>query len=213
VADRALRRRVSGPLDRTAFRPRRVSLHSGERSSELARLSLYRIGLAGTHSKYRIVPRSAIVDYEQLCEAVHARPGTGDLRGFLIGLWQRHGAASRTIIDSFVAAAGELDRRGSDISPDELEAILAGPCSLAGLNHGRVGDLGDAGRQLLEAWLRACSPPSAAARLRENAELAVCFVLRRTRQYASVAMIRAGRRRDGGSRSEPADRGGRGLAR
>ena len=184
---RDARRRVSGPLDRSAFRPRRISLPPRDRSYELTRLSLYRLGLAGTYAKYRFVPRSAIGSYDELRETVRAHPGTGDLHGLVAALWQRHGAPSRGVVDAFLDAARALDRLEAAPSPLELEAILEHPCALAGAARAAPRDLDEAGRRLLEAWLRACAPRGRAGRMRDQAELAVCFVLRRARQYVYAA--------------------------
>lgn len=152
-----MRRRVSGPLDRSVFRTQRLRLPYPRHSYELTPLSLYRLGLAGTYGKYRIVPRSAIVGYDELCNTVRAHRADDELTALIARLWQRHGAPSPGVVDAFLRAAAELDRRGPD---------------------------SDARDRLLEAWLAACAPRSAAGRIRDDAELALCFVLRRARQYA-----------------------------
>lgn len=188
----AAMRRVSGPLDRSAFGQGSVALPQRGRRYELTRLSLYRLGLAGTYAKYRIVPRSAIVGYEELCATVQAYRGGGELHELISGLWQRHGAPSRAAVDAFLKAAAELDRRGAEASPAELTAILAQPESLGGLDPAPLKDLDTARRRLLEAWVRACSPPGTGERLRDYAELVVCYALRRARRYAIAAAARIG---------------------
>jgi hypothetical protein len=169
----------------------------------LTRLSLYRLGLSGTFAKYRVVPRSAIVGFDELQATVRAHRGGHDLHGFIQGLWQRHGAPSREVADTFLDAAARLDRHGSGASPAELGAVLGPPCSLVGssissrkhADRAPIRDLEDARERLLEAWLRACAPRSAAGRARDNLELAVCLVLRRSRQYAAAATMKMRRPR------------------
>jgi hypothetical protein len=120
------------------------------------------------YAKYRIVPRSAIVCYDELRETVRADRGTGDLSDFLEGLWQRHGAPSRAVVDAFLDAARRLDCREAEHPADQR-------------------DPDDARRQLLEAWVEACAPRSTIGRVRDHVELALCFVLRRARQYLYAA--------------------------
>jgi hypothetical protein len=165
---RAAKRRVSGPLDRSAFGRQLIALPPGRRSCELTRLSLYRLGLAGTYAKYRVVPRSAIVDYDGLRDAIVRGRGDGDLASFIEELSKRHGAPSRRVVEEFVEAASRLElRENRGDGPDPAE------------------------RDLLDAWLRACSPRSAAGRALDFVELAVCFALRRLRQSALAVFLRA----------------------
>lgn len=157
-----VRRRASGPLDTSTFSPPLLPWAPSPHSSELARLSLYRLGLSGTHGKYRVVPRSAIFAHERLAAAVHADTGEGLLRRVIERLWRDYGAPSRRVIDEFLAEADRHDRSA---------------------HIGRAEDLAAERRRILQEWLRACRPPSAASRLRQNVELAVCFAMRRSRQY------------------------------
>jgi hypothetical protein len=114
------------------------------------------------YAKYRFVPRSAIVDYEGLLGSVRTDHGRGDLHDLITQLWQRHGAPSRAVVDAYLDAARELDERRSEACDDDR-------------------------RRLLEAWARECAPRSAAGRLRDHAELVLCFLLRRARQYIYAA--------------------------
>jgi hypothetical protein len=135
-------------------------------SAELCRLWLYRLGLSGIHAKYRVVPRSAIVDYEALEDAVRSWSGERALSETIRELWQRHGAPSTEVVDGFVAAATDLDRSSV---PD------------------------DAKRRLLEEWLRACRPPSRVTAAVERVELGVAFVVRRVRQRSLKRPLETGR--------------------
>ena len=200
---RDAKRRVTGPLDRSAFGTRGLALPRPTRTAELTRLSLYRLGLSGTFAKYRVVPRSAIVGFDELQATVRAHRGDDELHDFINGLWQRHGAPSREIADTFLDAAARLDRSRRGASPAELGTILGPPCSLVGAigslrKHGDrvpIRNLDEARERLLEAWLHACAPRSAAGRARDNLELAVCLVFRRARQYAVAAVMKFSRPR------------------
>jgi hypothetical protein len=174
-----------------------LRLPAGRRSFELTRLSLYRVGLAGTYSKYRVVPRSAIVGYEELREAVRLHQGPGNLAAVIAVLWQRHGAPSREVIDQFLLAATELDRCSQDTAAAVFSAILRRPCALAGLDRDGVRGLDDARNRLLEGWVRVCRPRSVIGRIRDYAELALCFLLRRGRQYIVAVVVNGVNRRGG----------------
>jgi hypothetical protein len=133
---------------------------------------LYRLGISGTYGKYRVVPRSAIVAHDRLEAAVRNDRGEGTLRSVIERLWRDHGAPSHRVIDEFLAKADRHDRL-RDAGPTE--------------------DVETARRRILEEWLRACRPPSTAARLRQDVELAVCFVMRRTKQYARALVHKVSR--------------------
>lgn len=160
---RNAKRRVSGPLDTSTFAPPVLPWAPSPHSGELARLSLYRLGLSGTYGKYRVVPRSAIVAHDRLEAAVRNDRGEGTLRSVIERLWRDHGAPSHRVIDKFLSEADRHDRLREADPTEDVE-----------IARGRI----------LEEWLGACHPPSNADRLRQNVELAVCFVLRRMKQYA-----------------------------
>ena len=123
--------------------------------AELSRLWRYRLGLSGTDAKYRFVPRSAIVGYDELQATVGAWTGDGDLEPVIRHLWERHGAASPRAVEEFLTTAAELDRQGADAT---------------------------AKRRVLEQWLDTCAPKSRMLAALERVELGVGFVLRRIRQ-------------------------------
>jgi hypothetical protein len=135
-------------------------------SAELSRLWLYRLGLSGVNAKYRVVPRSAIVDYDGLEGAVRSWSGERPLHDTIHDLWQRHGAPSPAVVDEFLMAAADLDQGGAS------EA---------------------AKRRVLERWLRACRPPSRVTTGLEFVELGVGFVLRRIRQRTFKRPFETGR--------------------
>ena len=135
-------------------------------SAELSRLWLYRLGLSGVNAKYRVVPRSAIFDYEGLEEAVRCWSGDQSLHDTIERLWQRHGAPSQKVVDAYLAAASDLDR--SSVSQDARRRFLGG-------------------------WLRACRPPSRATAILEFVELGIGFVFRRIRQRQFKRPFETGR--------------------
>lgn len=165
------RRRAAAPLDVTAFTGRGMIHLPSPVSSELDRLWSYRLGLSGKYGKYRVVPRSAIVAYDQLAATVQDDRGEVALRAMIEHLWQRHGAPSTEVVDRFLAEAERHDR------------LVA---------SGAVTDVAAQRQRLLDAWLRECAPRSAAGRLRDDVELAVCYLGRRTRQYWALARRKVG---------------------
>lgn len=152
-------RRVSGPLDTGAFGKPLIEWAPAPVKGELSRLSLYRLGLNGTWVKYRVVPRSGIVAFAALAAKVHGDFGDGSLHTVIADLWRDHGAPSRAVIDRYLAEADRIDAMHDDAARSRARRVL------------------------LDGWLDECSPRSSVGQLRDNVELGVCWVMRRSRQY------------------------------
>lgn len=120
---RDLQRRVTGRMDTTVFVPTRVTRLPAPYSSELSRLSLYRLGLSGLFGKYRVVPRSGIVGHDVLAAKVRDDDGTIPLRDVIATLARDHGAPSRDDLNSFLADADRV--RDAAGRRDLLERWLA----------------------------------------------------------------------------------------
>jgi hypothetical protein len=163
--------------------------------AELSRLWLYRLGLSGVNAKYRAVPRSAIVGFDELRETVQSWSGAEGLHETVLMLWQRHGAPSPDLVSAFLHAAAELDQCPVDASHAHIESLLAEVKALGQGGRGAgqsvapvdpISALANAKRRLLDLWVRACAPPSRVAGALELVELATCLVLRRARQRWSM---------------------------
>ena len=155
--------------------------------AELSRLWSYRLGFTGVHAKYRFVPRSAIVAYDDLEGAVRSWNGEAPLEDTIRTLWQRHGAPSPGVVDGFLAIGRQLDRCSPHASQGELDALVARAAGLVGGRSGRTttsatNGVEAANRGVLALWLEACAPRSRLAAASETLEVAFAFVVRRVRQ-------------------------------
>ena len=203
-AGRALTRRVSGPLDRSAFASRRAPALPSRVTSELSPLWLYRLGLSGINSKYRVVPRCAITRVDDLRDAVVAWDSAGPVSAAVEALWQHYGAHSPELVQTFIRVGQELDALPCDCEPSRIASTLA-PVEQAaarrGLRRGRAArqqaslSVGEAKAYVLERWLDVCRPRSRAARAVDMAELGVCFTFRRVRQEWWAFSLRVRRSR------------------